>query len=98
MSCPHLLKIVTENSRYTSKLGAGLGLIDETRSLLELWEPGMAAPQLLRAALESGRFTTITARRLRLRQLRADLLSRLSATRNYQRQAADARLDREPAE
>jgi hypothetical protein len=57
--------IVTENSRYTTKLGAGLGLIDETRALLELWEPGMAVPQLLQIALESGRFTTITARRLR---------------------------------
>lgn len=56
---------MTENHRYTTKLGAGLGLIDETRALLDIWELGMAVQQLLHAALESGRFTTITARRLR---------------------------------
>jgi len=56
---------VTENHRYTTKLQAGLGLIDETKALLELWEPGMGVPQLMHAALESGRFATVTARRLR---------------------------------
>lgn len=56
---------MTEHSRYTTQLQAGLGLIDETRTLLELWEPGLAVPQLLQAALKSGRFTTVTARRLR---------------------------------
>ncbi len=56
---------MTENSRYTTQLQAGLGLIDETKALLELWEPGIAVPPLLQKALKSGRFTTITARRLR---------------------------------
>lgn len=57
--------IVTEHSRYTTRLQAGLGLIDETRALLELWAPGLSVPQLLQTALKSGRFTTVTARRLR---------------------------------
>ncbi|MCI0487532.1 MAG: DUF1819 family protein [Blastocatellia bacterium] len=52
-------------SLYTTQLQAGLGLINETKSLLDLWEPGMTAHQLQQAALESGRFPTVTARRLR---------------------------------
>lgn len=31
---------------YTTQLQAGLGLIDETKTLLDLWEPGMTAVQL----------------------------------------------------
>ena len=50
---------------YTSQLGAGLGLVNETKILLDLWSPGMSANQLREAALESGRFPTVTARRLR---------------------------------
>lgn len=50
---------------YTTQLGAGLGLISETKALLDLWEPGMLAPHLYQAALESGRFPNVTARRLR---------------------------------
>jgi hypothetical protein len=57
--------IVADNTPYTTRLQAGLGLIDETRMLLELWTPGMSANQLYRIALESGRFPTVTARRLR---------------------------------
>jgi hypothetical protein len=49
---------------YNIQLSAGLGLLDETRSLLDLWEPGMSASALYEAALASGRFPTITARRL----------------------------------
>jgi len=52
------------SSLYTVQLGHGLGLIDETRVLLELWQPGMNAPALHRTALESGYFATISARRL----------------------------------
>jgi hypothetical protein len=26
---------------YTSQLGAGLGLVEETRALIEIWFPGM---------------------------------------------------------
>jgi hypothetical protein len=50
---------------YTSQLGAGLGLVDETKTLLELWSPSMSANQLHQVALDSGRFPTVTARRLR---------------------------------
>ncbi|MBE2261629.1 MAG: DUF1819 family protein [Burkholderiaceae bacterium] len=52
------------NGRYTTQLGAGLGLIDETVILLDLWQPGMNAPDLYRAALQSGNFGTISARRV----------------------------------
>ncbi|HND19734.1 MAG TPA: DUF1819 family protein [Acidobacteriota bacterium] len=51
--------------RYTTQLQAGLGLIEETKLLLEIWTPGMTSLQLQQAALESGRFPTITARRLK---------------------------------
>jgi hypothetical protein len=50
---------------YTTQLGAGLGLIAETARLLDLWEPGISGQRLLRIALESGAFATISARRLR---------------------------------
>lgn len=50
---------------YTTQLQAGLGLVNETKILLELWAPGMSASQLSQIALDSGRFPTITARRLR---------------------------------
>ncbi len=50
---------------YTTQLQAGLGLIEETRILLDLWVPGMTTPTLQQIALESGRFPKITARRLR---------------------------------
>jgi hypothetical protein len=51
--------------KYTTQLQAGLGLIDETRQLLELWEPGTSTPDLTRRALESGHFPGVSARRLR---------------------------------
>ena len=56
---------IVEYQPYTSQLGAGLGLVNETKTLLDLWSPGMSANQLHEAALESGRFPTVTARRLR---------------------------------
>jgi hypothetical protein len=56
---------VAEARRYTTQLQAGLGLVDETKTLLNLWAPGMPTTELFRKALESGRFPTITARRLR---------------------------------
>ena len=49
---------------YNTHFSAGLGLLDETRSLLDLWEPGMSPSALHEAALLSGRFPNITARRL----------------------------------
>ncbi len=56
---------VADNKPYTTQLQAGLGLVNETKTLLELWSPGMSANQLHQVALASGRFPTITARRLR---------------------------------
>lgn len=56
---------MVETKPYTTRLQAGLGLVDETRTLLDLWSPGMPAAALYQAALESGRFPTVTARRLR---------------------------------
>lgn len=50
---------------YTTRLGAGLALVNETKALLELWSPGMSAGRLHQIALESGRFPEVTARRLR---------------------------------
>lgn len=56
---------VAETVPYTTQLQAGLGLINETKALLGLWSPGMSASELHQVALESGRFPTVTARRLR---------------------------------
>src|SRR5439155_15276885 len=49
---------------YTTYLGAGLGVVEETRALLELWKSGMGATTLEKAALSSGRFPKMSARRL----------------------------------
>jgi len=56
---------VADNKPYTTQLQAGLGLVNETKTLLDLWSPGMSANQLHQVALASGRFPTVTARRLR---------------------------------
>lgn len=50
---------------YTTQLQAGLGLLEETRLLLQVYQPGLSASQLYEAALASGRFPLVTARRLR---------------------------------
>lgn len=50
---------------YTTQLQAGLGLLEETRQLLQVYQPGMSVSQLYEAALASGRFPLVTARRLR---------------------------------
>lgn len=50
---------------YTTQLSAGLGLLNETRQLLQVYQLGMNAPELHDAALASGRFPLVTARRLR---------------------------------
>jgi len=56
---------VVDTQSYTTQLQAGLGLVNETKTLLDLWSPSMSASQLHQVALESGRFPTVTARRLR---------------------------------
>lgn len=50
---------------YTTQLQAGLGLIEETCLLLGIYQPGMTPAQLYSAALGSGRFPLVSARRLR---------------------------------
>ncbi len=50
---------------YTTQLQAGFGLITETHLLLKLWQPGMTSAELMQAALQSGQFPNISARRLR---------------------------------
>src|SRR5688500_16874801 len=52
-------------ARYTTQLQAGLGMIEETRSLLQLWDEGVQPPALSQSALESGRFPNMSARRVR---------------------------------
>ena len=56
---------MADNKPYTTQLQEGLELVNETKTLLELWSLGMSANQLHQVALESGRFPTVTARRLR---------------------------------
>lgn len=48
---------------YTSRLGAGLGMIHETLDLLRLWQPGLTPLRLSKHALEVGLFSRTTARR-----------------------------------
>ncbi|MGY6215759.1 DUF1819 family protein [Methylolobus aquaticus] len=56
---------MTPSKLYTSRLGAGLGLINETLALLDLWEPGLSSADLNERARDSGQFPNVTARRLR---------------------------------
>ena len=58
-------RAMTDAPKYTTQLQAGLGLVPETLKLLAIWEPGMTGPDLLKAALASGEFPNVTARRLR---------------------------------
>lgn len=53
------------NNLYTTQLQAGLGMIEETRALLDLWQEGMDTAALYKDALASGRFPNVAARRLR---------------------------------
>jgi len=50
---------------YTTKLGAGQGIVNETCALLDLWEQGIDANTLNQIALKSGQFQKRTARRIR---------------------------------
>ncbi|WP_299200515.1 BrxA family protein [uncultured Amphritea sp.] len=56
---------MTEQVYYTTQLQAGLGLIEETQTLLGLWQLDMGTQDLFNAALDSGEFPNVTARRLR---------------------------------
>lgn len=50
---------------YTTQLSAGLGLIEEIKSLLTLFQPNMTKAELYQLALESGLFPKISSRRLK---------------------------------
>ncbi len=50
---------------YTTQLQAGLGLVEETKLLLSLYEPGILTSPLYDKALDSGLFPLVSARRLR---------------------------------
>ena len=76
---------MTRVAPYTAQLQAGLGLVDETRALLDLWLPGMSAMSLQETALHSGMFSTMTARRLR------NIVKECFAPRYLVRDAAPAR-------
>lgn len=56
---------MSQQRYYTTQLQAGLGLLEETRQLLQVYQAGMSSSQLYEAALASGRFPLVTARRLR---------------------------------
>jgi len=55
---------VNTTRAYDSNLAMGLGLINETKSLLRIWERGLSANDLYRRALSSGLFPNISAYRL----------------------------------
>lgn len=50
---------------YTTQLQAGLGLVDETKLLLSLYQRDLSTNQLYKKALDSGLFPMVSARRLR---------------------------------
>lgn len=50
---------------YTAQLTQGLGLIEETKKLLNLWVPDMSTTDLTHIALTSGHFPNVTSRRLK---------------------------------
>ena len=70
---------------YTTQLRAGLAMVEETRLLLDLWDEGMEPIQFYSAALDSGCFPNMSARRLR------NLIEKCFSTR-YLREPAAAPL------
>lgn len=50
---------------YDTNLAMGLGLIEETKVLLDAWEPPMGAEQLYQSVREAGELSQVSARRLR---------------------------------
>ena len=57
--------MIDKETLYTTKLQAGLGLIDETKILLNIWNPNLDASTLFQEALQSGEFSNVSARRLK---------------------------------
>lgn len=71
---------------YTTQLQAGLGMIEETQVLLELWHEGMTPAELGQLALTTGQFPNVSARRLR------NIVGECFAPRYLRDAAAPARL------
>lgn len=57
--------MIEKKSYYTTKLQAGLGLIEETKLLLSIWDSSLDTASLFQSALNSGQFPHISARRLK---------------------------------
>ena len=57
--------MTNSNSMYTTQLQAGLGMLEETKLLLSIYQPGMDTTELYNEALASGQFPLVSARRLR---------------------------------
>lgn len=57
--------MIEKKNYYTTKLQAGLGLIDETKLLLDIWDASLDTTSLYKSALNSGQFPHVSARRLR---------------------------------
>lgn len=57
--------MVEQQIMYTTQLQAGLGLVDETKLLLSLYQKDLSTNQLFEKSLESGLFPMVSARRLR---------------------------------
>lgn len=53
------------NSKYTTQLHAGIGMMEETITLLDIWQPDQVDNDLYEIALESGLFPNMSARRIR---------------------------------
>lgn len=56
---------MNKGPKYTTQLQAGLGIVPETLKLLAVWEPNMTGNDLVKTALATGDFPSMTARRLR---------------------------------
>ena len=57
--------MTTTMASYTTQLQAGLGMVEETMTLLNLWHEGIDVSEICRLALSSGQFPNVSARRLR---------------------------------
>ena len=60
---------MNKRGAFTSKLGAGLGLVEEILALLDLWGGSIGKDELYQKALESGRFPNVSATRLGTEQM-----------------------------
>src|SRR5690349_20523642 len=74
----------TTKGLYTTELSKGQGAVDETLSVLEVWQPGMPADELARTIHNTGALSRSTAVRTR------DLVQRVFSRRYLVDNAAPA--------